>query len=600
MGFLTETVKSFFKPHKSKKMSSTVNPKNVINNLSDENGFLRLTDFFDYQEENPFVNYTDMTQEELVLKQMTKIKSYRACAMQPEVSNAIDIIANEIVFAYEGFPLKLNVDIDNEALVNAMQKAFDKIITLGNFDKNLFEVVKKAYIDGQLIIHCQFDKSSTKKGIQKLRQIEPCGLYFDFQDRIWKYIENSPNAIYFNQMENETYSQEEIVRMDFGLYEDNWLCLSYLEYSLKLANMLKSLEDMLIPLRFSRSVSRRVFKVDVGRLPHKQAEEYMHKIQEKFKYKKFYNNETGEISNQQHITSMVEDYWFSNRGGDKGVEVETIDESDNLGEITDILYLNRKLYRSLHIPMSHLSIDEDAEHNFQIDATETTQEDLQFMCFVSRLRKVYAQLFKDLLKREVISTGIMKEQEWDQYNASITVDFTNENLFIEKMKVQLLNDKIEAWDSIKEIGGTVMPFKELMKRTFGLTENQIQENLDAIEDEKKSGKFNIFYELADIELGVEAGTAGLTDPEGNPLSVQDVAAKVYTDPEDFEENPWPEGEYNDENPENPESQETQEQPQEQPQGVGGFDITKDYNKPEESQESEEDKRFQEYLKQFDQ
>jgi len=599
MGFLTETVKSFFKPHKSKKMSSTVNPKNVINNLSDENGFLRLTDFFDYQEENPFVNYTDMTQEELVLKQMTKIKNYRACAMQPEVSNAIDIIANEIVFAYEGFPLKLNVDIDNEALVNAMQKAFDKIITLGNFDKNLFEVVKKAYIDGQLVIHCQFDKSSTKKGIQKLRQIEPCGLYFDFQDRIWKYIENSPNAIYFNQMENETYSQEEIVRMDFGLYEDNWLCLSYLEYSTKLANMLKSLEDMLIPLRFSRSVSRRVFKVDVGRLPHKQAEEYMHKIQEKFKYKKFYNNETGEISNQQHITSMVEDYWFSNRGGDKGVEVETIDESDNLGEITDILYLNRKLYRSLHIPMSHLSIDEDAEHNFQIDATETTQEDLQFMCFVSRLRKVYAQLFKDLLKREVISTKIMTEQEWDQYNASITVDFTNENLFIEKMKVQLLNDKIEAWDSIKEIGGTVMPFKELMKRTFGLTENQIQENLDAIEDEKKSGKFNIFYELADIELGVEAGTAGLTDPEGNPLSVQDMAAKVYTDPEDFKENPWPEGEY-EEDSENSEDSEESPEPQEQPQGVGGFDITKDYNKPEESQESEEDKRFQEYLKQFDQ
>ena len=250
----------------------------------------------------------------------------------------------------------------------------------------------------------------------------------------------------------------------------------------------------------------------------------------------------------------------------------------------------------MHIPMSHLSIDEDADHNFQIDATETTQEDLQFMCFVSRLRKVYAQLFKDLLKREVISTGIMKEQEWDQYNASITVDFTNENLFIEKMKVQLLNDKIEAWDSIKEIGGTVMPFKELMKRTFGLTENQIQENLDAIEEEKKSGKFNIFYELADIELGVEAGTAGLTDPEGNPLSVQDMAAKVYTDPEDFKENPWPEGEYKDENPENSEDSEESPEPQEQPQGVGGFDITKDYN----AEQSEEDKRFQEYLKQFDQ
>lgn len=596
MGFLTEKVRSFFKPHKSKKMSSTVNPKNVINNLSDENGFLRLTDFFDYQEENPFVNYTDITQEELVLKQMMKIKNYRACAMQPEVSNAIDIIANEIIFAYEGFPLKLNVSIDNDALIEAMQKAFDKIVTLGNFDKNLFEVVKKAYIDGQLVIHCQYDKSSSKKGIQKLRQIEPCGLYFDYKERIWKYIENSPNAIYFNQMENETYSPEEIVRMDFGLYEDNWLCLSYLEYSTKLANMLKSLEDMLIPLRFSRSISRRVFKVDVGKLPHKQAEEYMKKIQEKFKYKKFYNNETGEISNQQHITSMVEDYWFSNRGGDRGVEVDTIDESANLGELDDILYLNRKLYRSMHIPMSHLNIDTDADHDFSIDATETTQEDLQFMCFISRLRKVYAQLFKDLLKREVVSTKIMTEEEWNRYNNDITVDFTNENLFIEKMKVQLLNDKIEAWESIKEIGGTVMPFKELMKRTFGLTENQIQENLDAIEEEKKSGKFNIFYELADIELGVEAGTAGLTDAEGNPMSVQDVAAKVYTDPEDFKENPWPEDSYEDEKSEDEEPEEPEETPENQEtKPVGGFDITKDYNQ----EQSEEDKKFQDYLKQFE-
>ena len=439
-----------------------------------------------------------------------------------------------------------------------------------------------------------------EKGIQKLRLIEPCGLYFDYKEKIWKYIENSPNAIYFNQMENETYSPEEIVRMDFGLYEDNWLCLSYLEYSLKLANMLRSLEDLLIPLRFSRSVSRRVFNVDVGKLPPKRAEEYMHKIQEKFKYKKFYNNETGEISNQQHITSMVEDYWFSNRGGDKGIEVSTIDESENLGEITDILYLNRKLYRSLHIPMSHLNIDEDANHDFQIDATETTQEDLQFMCFISRLRKVYSQLFKDLLKREVISTGVMKEEEWDRFNHEITIDFTNENLFIEKMKVQLLNDKIEAWESIKEIGGTVMPFKELMKRTFGLTENQVQEYLDEIEEEKKSGKFDIFYQLADIELGVEAGTAGLTDAEGNPLDIQDVAAKVYTDPDDFEENPWPADEYKDDE-KSEDSEKSEETPEENPEEIqkptGGMDITTDFNAEKEKQDKE-DAEFQKYLDRF--
>ena len=250
--------------------------------------------------------------------------------------------------------------------------------------------------------------------------------------------------------------------------------------------------------------------------------------------------------------------------------------------------------------MSHLNIDEDADHAFAIDATETTQEDLQFMCFISRLRKVYSQLFKDLLKREVVSTGIMKEDEWDRYNNSINIDFTNENLFIEKMKIQLLNDKIEAWESIKEIGGTVMPFKELMKRTFGLTENQVNDYLDDIEEEKKSGKFDIFYQLADIELGTEAGLAGMTDPEGNPMTIQDLAPKVFTDPEDFDENPWPEDSYGDEEGKengeegteengNPEQSQEQGQGQQNPGNVGGFDISKDYSKEQE---------LEDYLNQF--
>ena len=189
----------------------------------------------------------------------------------------------------------------------------------------------------------------------------------------------------------------------------------------------------------------------------------------------------------------------------------------------------------------------------------------------------------------------MKEDEWDRYNNSINIDFTNENLFIEKMKIQLLNDKIEAWDSIKEIGGTVMPFKELMKRTFGFTENQVNDYLNDIEEEKKSGKFDIFYQLADIELGAEAGLAGMTDAEGNPMTIQDLAPKVFTDPEDFNENPWPEDTYGDEETQDSEQDSEESQEKQNPgnassiRDVGGFDISKDYSKEQE---------LEDYLNQF--
>lgn len=529
---ITETVKNFFKPKKKTKPSSTVNPQNVMNNLSDENGYLRMSDFFDYQEDTGYFSmFSDMTQEELCMKQMAKIKAYRQCAMQPEVSNAIDIIANEVVFCYEGFPLKLVVNIDNDELRNALQKAFDYIVKLGNFDKNLFEIVKKSYIDGQMFIHCEYAEQSTRKGIQKLRLIEPCGFYYDYREKVWKYLECLPNVMYTRQIEKEKYSEEEIVRMDFGLY-DEWICLSYLEYALKTANILKSLEDLLLPLRFSRSISRRVFNVDIGDTPNKRAEEYMKRVQDKFKYKKFYNNETGEISNQQHITSMVEDYWFAKRSSGKGTEVTTLDESGNLGELTDIIYFNKKLYRALNIPTSKLDIDPDANHIFSIDSTESTQEDVKFMTFISRIRKVYTQLLLELLKRQAVSTSIMSDREWENAKNSIRIEFVNENLFIEKMKVELLKNKIDSWENIKTIGGTVFSFSELMQRVFGLSEEEILKNFKSIKKEMHDKKFDIFYKLADIEIASETGMAGMTDAEGNPLSFDDMGAGVFSDKDD--------------------------------------------------------------------
>ena len=532
---LLETVKSFFKPRKKINQSSNVNPDNVINNLSDDNGYLRLTDFFDYQEDNNcFSTFSDMTQEELCLKQMTKLRNYRQCAMQPDVSNAIDIIVNEIIFSYEKNPLKLVVDVDNNQLKEALQKAFDKILTLGNFDKNLFDVVKKTYIDGQIVIHCAYDDKAVKKGIQKLRMIDPAGLYFDYKEKQWKYLDYMPNMLYASGQVNEKYSQEEIVRVDFGLYED-WICLSYLEYAIKDANILKSLEDLLLPLRFGRSISRRVFNVDVGELPNKRADEYMKKVQDKFKYKKFYNNETGEISNQQHITSMVEDYWFAKRSNGKGTEVTTLEETRNLGELGDIVYMAKKLYRALNIPTSKLDIDPDSNHSFNIDPTETTQEDMRFMMFISRIRKVYTQIFKELLKRQAISTGVMSDKEWNLVSNSINVEFTNENLFIEKMKIDLLKSKIESWESVKTIGGTVFSFSELIQRVFGLSQEEIETNFKDIKKEMKNDKYSIFYKLADIEIGVETGMSGMTDANGNPVDAEDMTAGIFTDKDSDED-----------------------------------------------------------------
>ena len=278
----------------------------------------------------------------------------------------------------------------------------------------------------------------------------------------------------------------------FGLYDGN-INLGYLEYALKPANMLKTLEDLLIPLRFSRSISRRVFNVDIGDLPAKRGAEVMREHQSKFKYKKFYNNETGEVSNQQHITSMVEDYWFANRSGGKGTTVDVLDETGNLGELDDILYFSRKLYRSLKIPSNRININPDGDKDFAYDESRVSKEDMKFFMFISRLRQVYSSLFKEILKREVISTGIMSENEWNEKEDYISIMFVEENKFIEKMKLDTFMSKLDIYATAQDYQGKLFSVNTILKDVFRFTDEEIEEEFKKIDEETNDPLYGKFY-----------------------------------------------------------------------------------------------------------
>jgi antitoxin component of RelBE/YafQ-DinJ toxin-antitoxin module len=481
---LTEVVKGFFSKKDETPLSSEVPTDNILMDMSDDD-FQNTGSFFD---DNDGYFFTQSKRMDNILKQREKITKYRQMAMNPEVSDAIEEIVNEIIFTYDDkIPLKLFSNEENEKIVDALEKSFDKIVGLSNIRRNLFQIVKQSYIDGKLIFHCGYDKKSTKAGIRSIKLIDPCMFYFDEKSKTYKYASEDRTF----RSEDE-YSPEEIVIENFGLF-DGPLNLSYLEYAIKPANMLKTLEDLLIPLRFSRSISRRVFNVDIATLPTKRGAEVMREHQAKFKYKKFYNNETGEVSNQQHITSMVEDYWFANRSGGKGTTVDVLDESGNLGELDDILYFARKLYRALKIPSNRISIDPDGDKDFSYDETRVTKEDLKFFMFVSRLRQVYSTAFKELLKRDIISTGVLSEKDWEDRENDIEIKFANENKFIEKMNLAAFMEKLEIFMSAKDEAGRVYSYQKLMKDIFRMSEDEIEEQLKEIEKESKNPLFANFY-----------------------------------------------------------------------------------------------------------
>lgn len=500
---LVEKVKSFFNNNNNNKehieKSSDVDVSKVLNDFSHDSKVFGT--FFDNTAtEKPFwvsANGSDtaINFNEIIRKQADKIHLYRNTALEVDVSKAIDEIVNETIYVVDDeFPLKISILEENEKISEKITQSFDKILSLLDIKVSIFDIIKRSFIDGQIILHCSYDNKKIANGIQEIKMIDPVNFYYDQKEKLYKYLNNESTFSIYNTTEiaNEEYSDEEIVRGDFGLSHE-FLNLSYLEPAIKPTNQLKLLEDMLIPMRFSRSISRRVFNVDIGDLPAKRGEEVMRQYLDKFKYKKYYDNKTGEITNQSHVTSMVEDYWFANRSGGKGTTVDVLDETGNLGEINDILYFLKKVYRSLNIPSSRIDINPEADKTFDFTSTQTTKEDIAFFMFISRIRKVYIKVFKELLKRELISTGTLKENEWEEFSRKINIFFTNENTFVERMKLENLNFKMEIYNSLQEQQGKIFPVQKLLKDVFRFSDEEIERYMSEIEKEKKSKLFGNFY-----------------------------------------------------------------------------------------------------------
>jgi hypothetical protein len=499
MSIITETVKSFLGKTKTTELSSEVNPVQV-RVTADEDYSPFVGGFFDGTGGGLFAIADKAT---LLERQKLKIASYRVLARQADVNDALEEIVNEVIFSTnDKRAIEVNIDEENEKIKDAIVEKFDKIYNLMNIDRNLFSIVRNGYIDGQMVAHLAFDKSSTKNGIQKIEFIDPVYFYFNSEKETYSYLKKQEGTFLTQDSfvkDDQEFSREEIVKEDFSLYSDG-VIEGYLESAIKPANQLKTLEDLLIPMRFSRSVSRRVFNVDIGDLPSKSGEAVLNQYQAKFKYKKFYNVETGEVTNQQHITSMVEDYWFANRSGGKGTTVETIDETGNLGELGDILYFYKKLYKSLKIPANRIPFQTDMDSTFDFSSTTVTKDDMKFFMFISKIRKVYSSLFKKILQREVISSGILSAAEWEEYDDKIEVVFKNQNKFIEKMLLDEWTSKLDLYANAKDYAGNVFSYNKTMKVIFGMTDLEIEENLKEIAKEKKNPLFKAFYEVPDEDM----------------------------------------------------------------------------------------------------
>jgi hypothetical protein len=209
-------------------------------------------------------------------------------------------------------------------------------------------------------------------------------------------------------------------------------------------------EDAIVIYRISRAPERRIFYIDVGNLPKIKAEQYIRDIMTRYKNRLIYDSDTGEVKDDKRHQSMLEDYWLPRREGGRGTEITTLPGGENLGQLEDVMFFQKKLYKSMHVPVSRL----EAETGFSLGReSEISRDELLFSKFIKKLQTRFSILFNDIMERQLILKNIMTASEWAKNADRVHYKFNSDHYYAEIKMQEILTQRLTvARDSEDFVG----------------------------------------------------------------------------------------------------------------------------------------------------
>ena len=241
---------------------------------------------------------------------------------------------------------------------------------------------------------------------------------------------------------------------------------------------------LLLFYRIVRAPERRIFYVDVGNLPKVKAESYLRDVMARYRNKLVYDASTGEIRDDRKHMSMLEDFWLPRRDGTKGTEVTTLPGGQNLGEISDVEYFQKKLFKALNVPISRM----ESENGFNIGkAAEITRDELKFTKFIQRLRKRFTQVFQDILKTQLVLKGIITIEDWQKIKEHIQYDYLKDGYFAELKNAEMLRERLSLANEVSPYIGKFYSVEYVRKYVLRQSDEDIIEIDSQIADEITRG-----------------------------------------------------------------------------------------------------------------
>lgn len=479
------------------------------------------------------------TEAELVTK-------YREMSMHPEVEKAIDDVVNEAIVVEPNKKI-VQLNLDDTKLSSNIKKLitqeFDAVLNLLSFEKSGFDLFRRWYVDGRMYYHIVIDVTKPDEGIKELRYIDPRKLrkirevkrkrnkgndtvttekvqeYFIYNE---KGFQNKAGEVgTATTVQGLKIALDSIVHVTSGVLDpNNTLVLSHLHKAIKPLNQLRALEDATVIYRISRAPERRIFYIDVGNLPKMKAEQYLRDMMTRHKNKVVYDASTGEIRDDRKFTTMLEDYWFPRRDGSRGTEITTLPAGQNLGQMEDVEYFQKKLYESLNVPVSRLQ--SDGTFNFSQDA-EVSRDELKFARFIDRVRTRFNHLFLEALQKQLILKNVMTMEDWEQIESSIKFDYAQDNYYEQQKQTIVLRDRMSTLQLVDPYVGRYFSNEWIRKNVLFQSEEEMEEMDEQIVAEQS----NPLYQQATDEQGnpVQGGQApaGMTPQGPQPGGVSSVA-----------------------------------------------------------------------------
>jgi len=415
------------------------------------------------------------------------ILKYRGSAMHPEADAAIEDIVNESITSMDMKPsITLNLDRVpvSASIKKQMLEEFDNIYNMLNFKELGHDIFRRWYVDGRLYHHLVVDENNLSAGIQEIRYIDAAKIRKVKQVKKKKDPATGAPLIEkvdeFYIFQEKPGSQANAIRLSndsvsyctSGLLDEHRKkVVSFLHKALKPITQLRMMEDSLVIYRLARAPERRMFYIDVGNLPRGKAEQYMKDIMAKYRNKLVYDAKTGEIRDDRKHMSMLEDFWLPRREGGRGTEISTLPGGENLGQIEDIIYFQKRLYRSLNVPLNRL----EQEQQFSLGrATEISRDELKFQKFIDRLRNRFSTFFYEILKKQLMMKNIITDEDWQSWKNEVNIDFTRDNHFSELKEAELLREKIQTLDQIQNYVGEYFSKQWVQKNILLFDDDEIE------------------------------------------------------------------------------------------------------------------------------